>query len=248
MDKVPPCSGLDNDALVAYVYGECEPQDLERVEAHLAACGRCAAEVEAFGSVRGSLQTWDVPRASSGIRVVSERDALRGPWWSFALRPAWGLAAAAGLVLGVGLALGGVEMRILDGGFIVQVGSPAQPGEEEAPAAAAAEAAPGLAISGVPSGAGAPWRVDLAQLESELRRDLASEQASLPPPEPEVLLEQVRGLISQSELRQQQERALWLTEFAQELDMQRRADQQQFQQELGALEGFADYLVRVSQR
>ena len=51
-----------------------------------------------------------------------------------------------------------------------------------------------------------------------------------------------------SELRQQQERALWLTEFAQELDMQRRADQQQFQQELGALEGFADYLVQVSQR
>jgi anti-sigma factor RsiW len=248
MDKVSPCSGLDNDALVAYLYGECEPENQQRVEAHLAACGRCAAEVEAFGSVRGSLQTWDVPRASSGIRVVSERDALRGPWWSFALRPAWGLAAAAGLVLGVGLALGGVEMRILDGGFIVQVGSPAQPGEEEAPAAAAAEAAPGLAISGVPSGAGAPWRVDLAQLESELRRDLASEQASLPPPEPEVLLEQVRGLISQSELRQQQERALWLTEFAQELDMQRSADRQQFQQELGALEGFADYLVRVSQR
>ena len=248
MDKVPPCSGLDNDALFAYVYGECEPQDRERVEAHLAACGRCAAEVEAFGSVRGSLQTWDVPRASSGIRVVSERDALRGPWWSFALRPAWGLAAAAGLVFGIGLAVGGVEMRIVDGGFIVQVGSPAQPGEQEAPAAAAAEAAPGLAISGVPNGAGAPWRVDLAQLESELRRDLASEQASLPPPEPEVLLEQVRGLISQSELRQQQERALWLTEFAQELDMQRRADQQQFQQELGALEGFADYLVQVSQR
>ena len=248
MDKVPPCSGLDNDALVAYVYGECEPQDLERVEAHLAACGRCAAEVEAFGSVRGSLQTWDVPRASSGIRVVSERDALRGPWWSFALRPAWGLAAAAGLVLGVGLALGGVEMRILDGGFIVQVGSPAQPGEEEAPAAAAAEAAPGLAISGVPSGAGAPWRVDLAQLESELRRDLVSEQGAAPASDGDVLLERVRGLISQSERRQQQERALWLTEFAQELDMQRRADQQQFQQELGALEGFADYLVRVSQR
>ena len=200
--------------------------------------------------MRGSLQTWDVPRASSGIRVVSERDALRGPWWSFALRPAWGLAAAAGLVLGVGLALGGVEMRILDGGFIVQVGSPAQPGEEEAPAAAAAEAAPGLAISGVPSGAGAPWRVDLAQLESELRRDLVSEQGVLAAGIRcrDVLLERVRGLISQSERRQQQERALWLTEFAQELDMQRRADQQQFQQELGALEGFADYLVRVSQR
>ena len=248
MDKVSPCSGLDNDALVAYLYGECEPGDRERVEAHLAACSRCAAEVESFRTVRGTLVAWDVPRSSSGMRVVSERDALRGPWWSFALRPAWGLAAAAGLVFGIGLALGGVEMRIVDGGFIVQVGSPAQPGEQEAPAAAAADAAPGLAISGVPAGAAAPWRVDLARLESALRRDLAPEQVSAPPPEPEVLLEQVRGLISQSELRQQQERALWLTEFAQELDMQRSADRQQFQQELGALEGFADYLVRVSQR
>ena len=248
MDKVSPCSGLDNDALVAYVYGECEPGDLERVEAHLAACGRCAAEVESYRSVRGSLQAWDVPRPSSGIRVVSERDALRGPRWSFALRPALGLAAAAGVVLGVGLALGGVEMRFVDGGFIVHVGSTVRSGAEEAPAAAASGAVPGLTISAVPALGAAPWSVDLALLESELRRDLAPVEASSPPPDRDLSLEQIQGLISQSERRQQQERALLLTEFAQEIDMQRRADQQQFQQELGALEGFADYLVRVSQR
>ena len=63
----------------------------------------------------------------------------------------------------------------------------------------------------------------------------------------DALLRQVRGLIAQSERRQQQERALWLTEFAQELDVQRSADQQRLQQELGALDGVADYLVRVSQ-
>ena len=62
------------------------------------------------------------------------------------------------------------------------------------------------------------------------------------------LLRQIQGLIFQSERRQQQDLALWLTEFAQEFDMQRQADQQRMQQELGALEGFADYLVRVSQR
>lgn len=198
MDKDSPCGGLDRDALVAYLYDDCEPAEQERVAAHLAVCGRCAAEVESLRSLRGSLEAWDVPALPSGIRVVSERDARRRPWPQLALRPAWGLAAAAGVLLGVGLALAGVEMRIVDGGFIVHVGSVAES--------------------------------DVAQAERD------------------VLMEQVRGLISQSEQRQQQERALWLTEFAQEVDMQRRADQQQFQQELGALEGFADYLVRVSER
>ena len=224
MDKDSPCGGLDRDALVAYLYDDCEPAEQERVAAHLAVCARCAAEVESLRSLRGSLEAWDVPAPPSGIRVVSERDARRRPWQQFALRPAWGLAAAAGVLLGVGLALAGVEMRIVDGGFIVHVGS--------------------VVESDV---AGAPWRVDLARLESELRRDLAGAEAPAPLARDD-LMEQVRGLISQSEQRQQQERALWLTEFAQEVDMQRRADQQQFQQELGALEGFADYLVRVSER
>lgn len=198
MDKDSPCGGLDRDALVAYLYDDCEPAEQERVTAHLAVCGRCAAEVESLRSLRGSLEAWDAPALPSGIRVVSERDARRRAWPQFSLRPAWGLAAAAGVLLGVGLALAGVEMRIVDGGFIVHVGSVAES--------------------------------DVAQAERD------------------VLMEQVRGLITQSEQRQQQERALWLTEFAQEVDMQRRADQQQFQQELGALEGFADYLVRVSER
>lgn len=198
MDKDSSCGGLDRDALVAYLYDDCEPAEQERVAAHLAVCGRCAAEAESLRSLRGSLGAWDVPALPSGIRVVPERDARRRAWPQFALRPAWGLAAAAGVLLGVGLALAGVEMRIVDGGFIVHVGSVAES--------------------------------DVAQAERD------------------VLMEQVRGLISQSEQRQQQERALWLTEFAQEVDMQRRADQQQFQQELGALEGFADYLVRVSER
>ena len=245
MDKDSPCGGLDREALVAWLYEECEPEEQERVAAHLAACSRCAAEAEAFRSLRGSLEAWDAPRPPSGIRVVSERDALRGPWWSFALRPAFGLAAAAGVVLGIGLALAGVELRMLDGGFVVQVGNAVE--SDVAEAAAGSAVAPGLEISAIPEDGAAPWRGELARLESELRRDLA--RAEPPAPiAPDDLLEQVRGLISLSEQRQQQERALWLTEFAQELDMQRRADQQQFQQELGALEGFADYLVRVSER
>ena len=174
MDKDSPCGGLDRDALVAYVYDDCEPADSERVAAHLAVCARCAAEVESLRSLRGSLKAWDVPAMPSGIRVVSERDARRGPWSQFALRPAWGLAAAAGVLLGVGLAVAGVEMRIVDGGFIVHVGNRLES-----------------------DGGGAPWQVDLARLESELRRDLAGAEAPAPSARDD-LMEQVRGLISQS--------------------------------------------------
>lgn len=245
MDNVPSCGGLDKDALVAYLYDDCEPEERERVAAHVAVCERCTAEVDAFRSLRGSLEAWRVPGAPSGIRVVSERDAARVPSWSLGLRPAWGLAAAAGVVLGVGLALAGVEMRTMDGGFIVQVRGVVEPRASEA----AAESAPppGLTISAAPDAAAQAWRGEFARLESELRSDLA-QAAAAAPLEQGALLDRVRSLISQSEQRQQQERALWLTEFAQELDMQRRADRQEIQQELGALEGFADYLVRVSQR
>lgn len=118
----------------------------------------------------------------------------------------------------------------------------------------------------------APWQADLAALESELR-ELVTVGAVVPPngrlgpggqrvsrpglvrgpvgepAEPFTgqvqLMDRVQGMIEQSERRQQQELALWLSEFAREFDVQRLADQQRMQQELDALEGYADYLVRV---
>jgi hypothetical protein len=60
------------------------------------------------------------------------------------------------------------------------------------------------------------------------------------------IFDQLQGLVTQSEQRQQQELALWLTEFAREYDIQRLADQQRIEQEIGALEGVTDYLIRAS--
>ncbi len=250
MDGVPPCGVRDREALVAYLYDECEPAERERVEAHLAVCVRCADEVAAFRSVRGTLDAWTLPDASLGLRVVSDRETRGRPWWALAWRPAWGLAAAAVAVFAAGLFLGGVEVQYGDGALVLRAGlvdylrSVAGTPGAGAAAAAAVE----------PAQAAAPWRADLAALEQQLRRELApGEVAPRPGPatraiDHDALLQQLQGLIAQSERRQQQERALWLTEFAQELDVQRRADQQQLRQELGALEGVTDYLVRVSQR
>lgn len=258
MENAPRCTARDHGALVAYLYDECDPVERAQVEAHLAVCVRCADEAAAFRSVRGALSAWESPQPALGFRVVSDRDRTAPPWRRLAPRPGWGLAAAAGMVLAAGILLGGVEVRYGDGVFVFRAGlvdyvrslaAPSAP----APGGAGDRTAPA-------SAAGRPWRADLAALGSQLRRELASAAGGPGRAAPlalgpettlagdrAALLQQVRGLIAQSERRQQQERALWLTEFAQELDVQRSADQQRLQQELGALDGVADYLVRVSQ-
>lgn len=256
MDRVVPCGEPQREALVAYLYDECEPRERERVEAHLAACARCAGDAAAFRSVRGALEAWTPPEPAPGLRVVAEREPRRARWSPLAWRPGRELAAAAGIVLAAGLVfaagfvLGGVEAQYRDGALVLRAGLVDYVRSLAAPAAAAERDAPADAVT--------PWRADLAALERELRGELtpaagASQLAArpafeTPALERDALLRQMQGLIAQSERRQQQERALWLTEFAQELDVQRRADQQRLRQELGALEGVADYLVRVSQR
>lgn len=221
------CTDRDKQALVAYLYDECAPAERDQVEAHLSGCSACADQVASFRSARESLGTWTLPEAALGLRIVSARDGESPVGWRQRLRPAVGLAAAAGLVLGVALSLGGAEVSYGDGGLVFRVGRSAP------------------TTSG-PDPVVAPWQPDLVALENERRRDLAPLTGRGASVDRDVLLQQVRGLIAESERRQQRERALWLTEFAQELDMQRRADQQLLQQELGALEGYADYLVRVS--
>ena len=255
------------EALVDYLYDECEPEERDRLEAHLATCHRCARELESLRFARGTLAEWTPPEPPLGFRVVSDRDTGHVPWWRVPLQPGWGLATAAVGVLLVGAVLASVEVRYGDDGFMFRMGWSGRTAVEGAPApeAAIVSAEPASDAAPVAPEAGAtPWRADLMALEAQLRREMvASGRDARRAPElvpagtaiseqtvvgEDGLLREIQGLISQSERRQQQDLALWLTEFAQEFDMQRRADQQRMQQELGALEGFADYLVRVSQR
>lgn len=238
MDESRPCmdpTGEWHAALVAYLYDEAEPAERERVEAHLAACPRCADELDELTAVRGTLAAWAPPEPEPGFRIVGEPEGQRH-WWQRVVEPAWGLAAAAVLVLVVGAMVAGVELRYDAQGFAFRVGR------------AISDTAP--LPDPIERRASAPWRSDLAELESVLRRDLAPPTAAVRPVETDgdrdEIVGRVQGLIAESERRQQQEIALWFTEFAQEFDLQRRADQQRIQRELGALEGYTNYLVRTS--
>jgi len=254
----------ENEALVAYIYDECEAAERAHVERHLKTCTACAAELEAFAALRGTLREWAPPQARLGFRVVADRDgetrdAPPPAGWFGALRPAWGLALAATTVLVVGAAIASVEVRYGDGGFVFRMGwTGSETGDERADDVAgraqpAASAEPAAGAEEVP-----PWRAELAALEQQLRGELAAQRVDGAPtdgrapaaavpamPAGEDLLRQVRALMAESEHRQRQEFASGLMRLAQEIDLHRQADQMRMQQEMDTL---ADYMVRVVQR
>ena len=257
MDSVPICD--EKDTLVAYLYGECEPGDRERFEAHVRACESCAAEVDALGSVRGALGEWTEPGPAPRFAVVSaDTDRAARSWWRRSMPPAWGLATAAALVLVSAVAIASVDVRWSNDGFAFRMGWTESP------------AAVGLtrADEGGERALAAPprWRAELAALEGALRAELIAGRAepdrtnarpgsaapvaaasgpAIENASGEELLRRIQILIEESEQRQQQEFASGLLALAQEFDLQRREDQLRVQQEFGSL---ADYLVRVSGR
>lgn len=256
----------ERDLLVSFLYGECDAADRRRFEAHVQQCTACAEELESFTAVRGALAEWTPPDAQLGFRVVPAAESVppvapaTPSWWPGSLQPGWNLALAATLVLVVAAAVASVEVRYADDGIVLRMGwtrGPADAGPVRS------EMVPGLpaAAPAVPVGAGgaepAPWQSDLLALEQELRGDIASLRASggrtsparpvaaRPATSGDELMQRIQGLIAESERRQRQGLASSLIDLAHEFDLQRRADQQRVQEEMGSL---ADYVVRVAGR
>ena len=78
MTMTPMCE--DKSALVAYVYDECTADERRAVEAHLAKCGACRAEIEGLRGLRGHLAHWTPPVAPPGGGTPAAapwRDQLR---------------------------------------------------------------------------------------------------------------------------------------------------------------------------
>lgn len=247
MDSNQGCCEEYREALVDFLYDEGDAAARARITSHVEHCSACAAELEAMRSVRGALTQWEDPEPVMGLRVVAEPGGLR-PWWQRMLRPAWGLAAAAVLVFVVAAAVASFEVRYDADGFLLRMGPVEQ---SDAPLAVSTEAPVPAARDA--EDATPPWHADLARLEDELQRAVtwasAAAPATLTDTDLATLRAELQHLISQSERRQQQEVAIWFTEFAREFDMLRRADQERLQQEfVGAFDGVTDYLYRVSQR
>ena len=239
MDSTFRCG--DSAALISYLYDECDAEERDAIGVHLAACPRCALEIESLGAARRMLPAWTPPQAGLGFRITDDhrRASVVRParWWQQPL-PAWAQAAAAAAIFAAGLAAG----RAGD------PAAPAAPAGGAGVAATAVQTAPARPAAAGDAPAVVPVRTapdtasreDLLRLERDLREQLArieraqrdservvrassAQDLAGGPGEP-VTLERVEALIQDSERRQRGELIQGMAQVVIDVETQRRRE------------------------
>lgn len=254
---------------MSLLYDDFEPAadpSREMLEAHVLACATCLAEYEALGGVRAQLAAWTAPDVPLGFKVVRAAEPLtwRQTFTDWSMRGARALpaAAAAIVVLGGAAALARLDVRYDQGGLSVRTGwgstSPAPASGNDAAAAAlrhelaslrgeiarlgAASAATVTATSG-PLAGDPPAATPVAVTASGTQSAMTSAQGA-------ALLRSFRQALDESELRQQQNLQLRISEVTRDFDLQRRQDLVQIEQGFGRVDTqrqqMLDYIRRVS--
>ncbi len=255
----------DKDTLVGYIYDELDDAARSAFEAHLSMCASCREEVAGLRATRAHLSRWAPPEPDFGIprfRIVRDTGT---PPRRFHVSPAWGLAAAAVLVLAVASAIANLEVRYGSDGLVVRTGW-ARTVPPATPTSAAAAPQP------IPAPVSDTWKPDFRKLDERLQRlesaaplrPVSSRQlaAAAGRMSDEELLRQMRAIVNQSESRQQRELALRVAQVTREWDSQRQTDLVRVQQGLQHMQGLTDaelirqrdelnnlsYFMRVSQK
>jgi hypothetical protein len=195
------------------------------------------------------MTSWAPPEPDFGFRIV--RGASAPPpqprrWF----QPAWGLAAAAVLVLAAAAAIAHVEVRYGQEGLVVRTGWARQ-----------APAAPVVQTAGVPVLTPTNWKADYTLLDRRLRElETRGQNSNVQMAGTRLtdaeLLRRVREIVGESETRQQQALQLRVNALAREVDRARRVDQAVMRQGLEGASGvaaardtqLANYLRLVTQQ
>ena len=215
----------DKQTLISYVYGEIDHDTRQAVDAHLASCQACAAEVTALGDVRSDIGLWVPPDVELDFTIVKKSQLppsnvlTPARWWTTV--PAWAQAAAAVLVLAAGAGLANLHVQSGPEGFTVTTGW--LPVDSSSTSAARAA----LAQDGARD---QEWKAALISLEKQLRSEMqanaqhetraASSSTGADP----ATIRRVQQLIAEAEQRHERELALRFVEFTRDMNMQRRAD------------------------
>jgi hypothetical protein len=216
----------DKNALVAYLYEECEPELREVISGHLTRCDSCSSEIDGLGWTRRSLEVWTPPMPELGFQMPVPVQEKRLPWWR-APMPAWAQAVAALLIFGVGLSAG------------LARGPVAQPQVASNPPAAAPEATP---VNGA-------TRMDLAQLEERIKAEIGQLRTATPVRQvvassDEEVMKKVEALLAQSEEKQRREFTLRSVEMARDFEAQRRIDMASVREAVGQFQGVTGTEIR----
>jgi anti-sigma factor RsiW len=99
---------LREEVIIPYLDGRLSAAERGPVEAHLGACAGCRAQVDELRAVVGVLGEWPgvspSPSFDAAVRARVAQEAEQGTGW-FVLRPAWGAALAAAVVIAFALAM-----------------------------------------------------------------------------------------------------------------------------------------------
>jgi hypothetical protein len=206
------------EQLIGFLYGELDVSETHAFRQHLAGCTECRGELADLRATRGQIAAWTPPEPDLGFHLVRGAAAPPPlPARVFRIAPAWGLAAAAILVVAIGAAIANLEVRIGSGeGLVIRTGW--------------SRSATGAATQSADTGA---QPVDVKQLDQRLRdieQALARDRSGPVPAAAatgmtdEQVLQRVREMLGQSETRQQRVLAARLSEITREFDAQRRID------------------------
>jgi hypothetical protein len=229
-----PCTdgGQRGEQLVAYLYDDLDSSERIAIESHLSHCGVCRQELAALGAVRTELAQWTPPEPVRGLgSSPAPPQGRTGLWARLSDIPFWAQAAAAILCVGVAAGLANLEVRYDADGLVVRTGwsGPRAPDEMAA-------SVPGIVVSAAPE---RPWQFDLAELERELRAELATggaEVVSRPAAASGAETTRIRALIDESEQRQRRELALRLADVLRDVQGQRRDDLEKIDRSLGMIQ------------
>jgi hypothetical protein len=220
-------SGTRGETIVAYLYDDITPLERAAFESHLDTCPPCRDELAELRGVRAEMRGWSPPTFSRQSSLVGQqplddsRQAAvvshqpRGFWREM---PAWAQAAAALLVVGVSAGAANINVHHDATGFTVRTGwMPAPP----APAPVTAQVDQ------------APWRADVAKLESDIASARASnariaEAVAATPARSsardEEVLQKVKALLTDSEKKQENELALRIAQVVRDRQNERVSD------------------------
>ena len=251
----------NQERLLDYLYDELPAEQRKAFEIHLHECAACRTELAALGNTRQALALWSPPDPGLNFRIVrNDTEKPRRTFRSWA--PAWGLAAAAVLVLSVGAAIANLEVRYGSDGLVVRTGwgrpSPAAPTTTEKVAAVPASVSSEETRQQLRLLA-----ARLQQLEQADRKIAAADNergsAAVARMSDAEILREVRKIVGESESRQQRELALRVTQVVRDVDAARVGDLARVEQGLRQIQGLTDaelirhrdtlnHLLRVTQQ
>ena len=111
----------DKELLVSYLYDELEGPERQAFEAHVGSCPSCSSEIESLRGTRVRLSSWTPIEPDLDFQIVRRRESRPSLRWTSS-RGAWGLAAAAVLVLAAAAGVANVEVRSGSDGLVFRTG------------------------------------------------------------------------------------------------------------------------------